>query len=218
MGLIWNDWPSEVLQTLRRGAVMPAHPLALSRDRKLDVRRQRALSRDVKALAALKPVIVDESDDTLDAFPRAKALGYAGISSKTCKGFYKSLLNAARAEQWGSGFMMSAEDLTTQAGISVQQDLALVNFLGLAHVERNVHHYVDGFAGAPAAETERFLMAHPDLYRRSNGKVRLTIAGGTLALSSLAGAGFAVGAEPDWRAMRPMPQPRASFATASAQG
>ena len=45
MGLIWNDWPSEVLQTLRRGAVMPAHPLALSRDRKLDVRRQRALSR-----------------------------------------------------------------------------------------------------------------------------------------------------------------------------
>lgn len=182
------------------------------------IKRQQALSRDVKALATLKPVIVDESDDTLDAFPRAKALGYAGISSKTCKGLYKSLLNAARAEQWGSGFMMSAEDLTTQAGISVQQDLALVNFLGLTHVERNGHHYVDGFAGAPAAETERFLMAHPDLYRRSNGKVRLTIAGGTLALGSLAGAGFAVGAEPDWRAMRPMPQPRASFATASAQG
>jgi dihydrodipicolinate synthase/N-acetylneuraminate lyase len=45
MGLTWSDWPSEVLETLRRGAVMPAHPLALTAGRKLDVRRQRALSR-----------------------------------------------------------------------------------------------------------------------------------------------------------------------------
>ena len=45
MGLSWNDWPEEVLGTLRRGAVMPAHPLALTKDRKLDTRRQRALSR-----------------------------------------------------------------------------------------------------------------------------------------------------------------------------
>src|SRR5882724_837075 len=45
MGLRWTDWPAEVLETLRRGAVIPAHPLALDADRKLDVRRQRALSR-----------------------------------------------------------------------------------------------------------------------------------------------------------------------------
>lgn len=180
------------------------------------VKRQQALTRDVKALAALKPVIVDESDDTLDVFPRAKALGYAGISSKTCKGFYKSLLNAARVAQWGNGYMMSAEDLTTQAGICVQQDLALVNLIGLTHVERNGHHYVDGFAGAPEAETARFLDAHPDLYHRTNGKVRLKIAGGQLALGSLETPGFAVGADPDWQAMRPMPQPRSTFITASA--
>ena len=182
------------------------------------IKRHNALSRDVKALAALKPVIIDESDDTLDAFPRARELGYAGISSKTCKGFYKSLINAARVQRWGGGFMMSAEDLTTQAGISVQQDLALVNFIGLGHVERNGHHYVDGFAGAPAEETARFLAAHPDLYHRTGDKVRLRISGGQLAIGSLARPGFAVGAEPDWRAMRKMPQPRASFATASAQG
>jgi len=181
------------------------------------IKRQQALARDVKALAALKPVIIDESDDTLDVFPRAKALGYAGISSKTCKGLYKSLLNAARVEQWGPAYMMSAEDLTTQAGISVQQDLALVNFIGLTHVERNGHHYVDGFAGAPGTETARFLDAHPDLYHRTNGKVRLKISNGQLALGSLAGPGFAVGAEPDWQAMRPMPQPRSTFITASVQ-
>jgi len=179
------------------------------------IKRQQALARDVKALAALKPVIVDESDDTLDAFARARDLGYGGISSKTCKGFYKSLINAARVERWGGGFMMSAEDLTTQAGICVQQDLALVNLIGLTHVERNGHHYVDGFAGAPAEETGRFLAAHPDLYHRTGDKVRLKIAGGQLAIGSLARPGFAVGAEPDWQAMRPMPQPRSTFATAS---
>ena len=45
MGLRWIDWPNEVLATLRRGAVIPAHPLALDAGRKLDPRRQRALSR-----------------------------------------------------------------------------------------------------------------------------------------------------------------------------
>jgi hypothetical protein len=45
MGLRWQDWPPQVLATLRRGAVIPAHPLALDAGRKLDVRRQRALAR-----------------------------------------------------------------------------------------------------------------------------------------------------------------------------
>jgi hypothetical protein len=45
MGSHWTDWPADVLAVLRRGAVIPAHPLALDVNRKLDVRRQRALSR-----------------------------------------------------------------------------------------------------------------------------------------------------------------------------
>jgi hypothetical protein len=45
MGLRWTDWPADILATLRRGAVIPAHPLALDTNRKLDRRRQRALSR-----------------------------------------------------------------------------------------------------------------------------------------------------------------------------
>src|ERR1700729_2234844 len=39
------DWPAGVLETLRQGTVIPAHLLALDASRKLDVRRQRALSR-----------------------------------------------------------------------------------------------------------------------------------------------------------------------------
>src|SRR5436189_3448874 len=45
MGTHWTDWPADVLATLRRSAVIPAHPLALDANRKLDLRRQRGLTR-----------------------------------------------------------------------------------------------------------------------------------------------------------------------------
>jgi hypothetical protein len=45
MSVRWTDWPSGILETLRRGVVIPAHPLALDAKRQLDRRRQRALSR-----------------------------------------------------------------------------------------------------------------------------------------------------------------------------
>jgi hypothetical protein len=101
---------------------------------------------------------------------------------------------------------MSAEDLTTQAGLSVQQDLALVNLLGLTHVERNGHHYVDGFAGQGAGHDERqaFLAAQPGLYEAGGDNVRLAVRGGILDLSSLAAPGFATRAHPDWKTLLPM--------------
>ena len=45
MPLDWNDLPADVLAVLRQGAVIPAHPLALDAARKLDARRQNALTR-----------------------------------------------------------------------------------------------------------------------------------------------------------------------------
>ena len=45
MALRWLDWPPQALAALRKGVVIPAHPLALDSDRKLDPRRQRALTR-----------------------------------------------------------------------------------------------------------------------------------------------------------------------------
>ena len=45
MGLTRDDIPAEVRALVRRGTVIPAHPLALDRDRGLDTRRQRALTR-----------------------------------------------------------------------------------------------------------------------------------------------------------------------------
>ena len=173
------------------------------------INRHGALAHDVGALAAARPVIIDESDADLAAFPAARARGYRGVSSKACKGFYKSLINAARCALWnrdsaGPPYFMSAEDLTTQAGLALQQDLALVALLGLGHVERNGHHYVRGLAALPAGEQAAWLAAHPDLYTRDGDLVRLRIADGRLALGSLAVPGFAAGAEPDWSSMREM--------------
>ncbi len=173
------------------------------------IKRQNALSADIAAIGAEKPVIIDESDDSLEAFPRARQLGYAGVSSKTCKGLYKSIINAARCRQWnreeGSArYFMTGEDLTVQAGLALQQDLALVSLLGLEHVERNGHHYVNGMAGLPAAEQDAFLAFHPDLYERSHGAARLKISAGMISLDSLDCPGFASRAMPDWNAMRNM--------------
>jgi hypothetical protein len=41
----WSDLPAPILSTLRHGAVIPAHPLALGPDRKFDEPSQRAISR-----------------------------------------------------------------------------------------------------------------------------------------------------------------------------
>jgi hypothetical protein len=168
--------------------------------------RKLALEVDLRRADLGKPVIVDESDGELESFVKARAHGYEGISSKTCKGFYKSVLNAARCAAWNREegtprYFLSAEDLTTQAGLSVQQDLALVNLLGIRHVERNGHHYVNGMAALPQAEQEAFLRAHPDVYERSHGAVRLRIRDGEIALASLDGPGFASGAMPDFGSM-----------------
>jgi hypothetical protein len=166
------------------------------------LRRDRALDADVRPLARFGPVVVDESDDADDAFLRARRCGYAGISSKGCKGLYRALLNRARCEAWnaeggGAGpYFLAAEDLTTQPGLALQQDLALAGLAGCAHSERNGHHYVRGMAGAGPAETAAFAAAHPDLYALHGDRLRVRIEGGFMSLRSLGGPGFASAALP----------------------
>jgi hypothetical protein len=156
--------------------------------------------------------IIDEADESYDAFPAARELGYRGVSSKSCKGIYKSIINSTRAAIWSNEdqrYFISGEDLTCQAGLGVQQDLALGALIGLTHAERNGHHYVDGFADTPAAEAQAFLAAHPDLYANDRNLVRLLIHDGDLLTGSLTAPGFATGVHPDWPALSPLQQPKA---------
>ncbi len=170
--------------------------------------RDLTLETPLDGLGADLPLIIDEADDSYGAFPAARALGYGGVSSKSCKGLYKSLLNGARARTFG-GFL-TGEDLTCQAGLAVQQDTALAAFLGLAHVERNGHHYAPGFGAAPAAEAGRFAAAHPDFYDTGAAGPRLAIHAGKLETGGLGVAGFASAALPDWDSLSPLWTPNAA--------
>lgn len=173
------------------------------------IARQHALTANLGRIDLGWPVIIDESDGEIDTFVQARASGYCGISSKTCKGLYRSILNAARCAQWNAQendqrYFMSAEDLTVQAGLSLQQDLALVNLIGVRHVERNGHHYVNGLASRPKQEQQDFLNAHSDLYSASHGAVRLKIENGAIGIGSLNTPGYASAVIPDFAAMFPL--------------
>jgi hypothetical protein len=160
---------------------------------------------------AFRDFIIDEADDSYDAFPAARELGYRGISSKSCKGIYKSIVNATRAGIWSTEdrrHFITGEDLTCQAGLGVQQDLALGALIGVTHAERNGHHYVEGFAETPAAEARAFLAAHPDLYISDGDVIRLSIHDGDLLTGSLTAPGFASGVHADWTALSPLQQPK----------
>jgi hypothetical protein len=168
--------------------------------------RELSLLPTLKALKSPAPLLMDEADGTLDAFVRGRDLGWSGVSSKGCKGIYKALVNRARCERWNREqglprYFMSAEDLTCQAGICLQQDVALAALLGLTHSERNGHHYGDGLASAPAEERRAFTTAHSDLYD-SAGRVHLRA--GAVSIDSLFGAGFAHRAEPDLSTLQPL--------------
>lgn len=210
------DAPAQLLRALARGAATKRLYDSI-RFVEQPIERSVAMATDVRGLGALRPVIIDESDADLAAFPRAVELGYRGVSSKNCKGLYKSLVNRARCEQHnaaaGEGaWFMSAEDLTTLPGISLQQDLALVSLLGLADVERNAHHYVDGMRHRPRQEQLDFCRAHPDLYRMeavADGQsvARLRIVDGKVDIGSLDCPGFACAVDIDWAALEPMKPP-----------
>jgi hypothetical protein len=155
------------------------------------------------------PIIIDESDASLDSLPTALTLGYAGTSHKNCKGVFKSVANAgllARARQAGAAVVLSGEDLGNVGPISVTQDLAAQAALGITSVERNGHHYFAGLDQFPRGLQRQALEHHPDLYvRTTTGPLtaieaawpRLDIRNGRLAIGSVNAAPFGVPGEVD---------------------
>ncbi len=104
---------------------------------------------DMRALSALKPVILDESLTGLDDMDLALELGWSGVALKTCKCHTLALLVAARAQQ--AGIPYTVQDLTNPG-------LALLHSVGLAAhlrplmgVEANSRQYYPA-TSAPEAE------------------------------------------------------------------
>ncbi len=84
-----------------------------------DLTRQR---HDMRELAALKPVIVDESLTDLESFDLAMELGWTGIALKSCKCQSSDMIMAAKATDMGICY--SVQDLTNPS-------LALIHSVGL---------------------------------------------------------------------------------------
>ena len=150
------------------------------------------------------PIIIDESDSELTSFATALDLGYAGTSHKNCKGVFKSIANASLAKQRGA--ILSGEDLSNVGPVALLQDLAVAATLGIAHVERNGHHYFRGVTALP----EESLAHHGDLYRRhERGFVTLNVQRGCLPVHSVLAAPFGVGFAPSLKQFTPVSEWRA---------
>jgi hypothetical protein len=210
------------------GSIEPFRELweSLSRDRSLApfVSRllfaEQAFHRDIalgesvrQGLAAWPdspPMIIDESDDSLDALDRALGCGYVGTSHKNCKGVFKSVANRCliedlrRSDPDGT-YVMSAEDLSNIAPVGMLEDLAVVATLGIEHAERNGHHYFRGASMLPDSMQRGLLESHGDLYvRHEQGFPTLDIRNGAIRVGSVVDAPFGMGFEPDVTGFTPL--------------
>ena len=123
------------------------------------VRLQPEHTEGIRGWHAHKPVIIDESDEQLDAYRRALQVGYRGITSKGCKGPLRSLLHAGLNWQLNRQagrplYQMTAEDLCCVGIVPLQSDLCLTASLGLTHAERNGHHYHPGLSYLPREQQQ----------------------------------------------------------------
>ena len=150
MGLHRSAIPAEVHDILERGAVIPAHPLALTAERKLDQRRQRALTRyyvDAGAggvavgvhttqfeirQAGLYEVVLETAIEAAHAWSNRPLAMIAGLVGRTdqavreaktaaAMGYHAGLLSLAALKGAGS------EELISHCR-SVAQEIPLIGF------------------------------------------------------------------------------------------
>jgi dihydrodipicolinate synthase/N-acetylneuraminate lyase len=150
MPLHWSQLPKDTLALLRRGTVIPAHPLALDAKRRFDPRRQRALTRyyvdagagglavgvhatqfAIREHGLYEPVLQLAADSTREWAKRPLVL-IAGLSGKTVQA--KKEGEIALAHGYHAGMLSlsamkgaSADELVTHCA-AIAKVLPLVGF------------------------------------------------------------------------------------------
>lgn len=158
-----------------------------------DVALSDAVRAEIQAWSTRPPMIIDESDATLDSLRIALECGYSGSSHKNCKGIFKGIANAcliSKLRRDGKSVILSCEDLSNVGPIALLQDLAVVATLGIEHCERNGHHYFKGLSALPVELQQTVAREHPDLYVFEQGFSRVLIKGGIMSTASAAAAPF----------------------------
>ena len=150
MPLHWTGLPPEMLALLRRGTVIPAHPLALDAGRGLDPRRQRALTRyyldagagglavgvhatqfAIRERGLYEPVLKLAADTARDWTKRPLAM-IAGLSGRTAQAKHEAAV--ALAHGYHAGMLSlapmqgaSLDELVAHCS-AVAADIPLVGF------------------------------------------------------------------------------------------
>lgn len=127
---------------------------------------------DVHALAAIKPLFLDESAHDWRVVRLGRQLGWNGVALKTCKTQTGALLTACWARAHGMQLMV--QDLTNPMLAQIPHLLLAAHVGTIMGVETNAMQFYPAASAAEAA-------VHPGLYQRRNGVVEL---------ASIRGPGF----------------------------
>jgi L-alanine-DL-glutamate epimerase-like enolase superfamily enzyme len=124
---------------------------------------------DVRSVAARKPLFMDESAHDWKLIRLGRSLGWSGVALKTCKTQTGAILSLCWSRAHGMTLMV--QDLTNPMLAQVPHALLAAHAGTIMGVETNAMQFYPD-ASLPEAA------AHPGLYRRRAGKVRLdTISG-----------------------------------------
>lgn len=145
---------------------------------------------DVRAVAARKPLFLDESAHDWPHLRLGRELGWSGVALKTCKTQTGALLSGCWARAHGMPLMV--QDLTNPMLAQIPHVLLAAHVGTIMGVETNAMQFYPA-ASAPEAAV------HPGLYRRRNGDIDL---------STLRGPGFGYRLK---EIRRELPEPAGAF-------
>ncbi|WP_197527369.1 mandelate racemase/muconate lactonizing enzyme family protein [Pirellulimonas nuda] len=145
---------------------------------------------DVRELARLKPLLMDESAHNWELVRLGASLGWTGVALKTCKTLTGALLSHSWARPHGMDLMV--QDLTNPMLAQIPHLLLAANIDTLLGVETNSMQFYPS-----ASEIEAKI--HPGVYQRRDGRVDL---------STIRGPGFGYRID---EIARQLPEPAASF-------
>ena len=125
---------------------------------------------DVSALAARKPLFLDESAHDWREVRRGRAKGWNGVALKVCKTLSGALLSGC----WGKthDMLLMVQDLTNPMLAMIPHVRLAAEIGTIMGVECNAPQFYPAVSGD-------FELRHPGLYRRRNGVVDLSSLGET---------------------------------------
>ena len=170
--------PEYLLETLAR--IRAASPAAFARIQYVE----QPTARDLRAnpenrmhrVAAVKPVVIDESLVDYESLLAARELGYTGVALKACKGQSAALLMASAAQAFG--MFLCVQDLTCPGASLLHSAGLAAHVRGVSAIEANARQYVPA---ANAAWVERY----PGIFRIADGRMRTGVLDG-LGLGAVA--------------------------------